>query len=684
LKKVALLLACVLVWLTSCSRLGPQQPPTNLLFIITDQHNAQSLGCAGSPDVKTPNLDRLAGEGVRFSSAFCQTAQCCPSRFSIWTGRYTRSHGVRFNSVREPLEEVTFAELLRDEGYATATIGKHHMSRSPKEHGFDEVVEMRDFDAAMQQETGRPWHRFVQWSTEFKPEDPARSGISPLSGDQHPAGFWTAKAIDFLRDNKDRPFCLWLSYFGPHPPIAPSPEFADLYAPEDLSLPANFFPERRRPPKPFERSVHRMYQHLDETQHRTLLAGYYGLVSQIDHNIGRVLDELDQLGLSERTAVIFTSDHGEMMAEHGLWNKQPLNHEGTVRVPLIVRAPGVQRGAVCDELVGLIDLMPTILEMCEQRVPGGVQGRSLNALLAGQAAEWRDVIFSEVAILNPTGWSLMARTKTRKYLLRRYEDGHSEQQLFDLEADPWERKDKFGSPAYSPDVEKLSAALANWEARTESAPYLPRDIHIVKAVDRSAIECELEFPDLTRNPFEAQLIVRTLESAAEPLRVLVPPGTELTWEPGALVSVDELALTVAPEAGSEARAPVRLYLKKPPFETMQAGGTTTPSRATTLLESLCQMHEVVLASDSVRQMAIWIAGERTGTDQLRHSEIFGENAGHPAYRTTNAKWVKSRRLVRESRLAAREDVSKFIATLEQLGLGNAEPELYDAIPKDPD
>jgi arylsulfatase A-like enzyme len=305
----------------------------NVLFIMTDQHSARALGCYGNNEVRTPNMDRLAAGGVLFERAFCQTPQCVPSRYSIFTGRYARSHGTYSNGQTQNSQEQTVAEMFKRAGYATATLGKHHMvmGAATQNHGFDLV-----FNAPG---TG------LTRDGMFLPYDEVHPGRSPvgktaLSNDDHPAGVITTEAIEFLRAHRDRPFVLWYSFSGPHTPICPSAPWADWYDSDKLTLPPGVNLIDRDMPG-VEGLLAKSGKYSENRYHRQTLAYYYGLVSQIDHNIGRVLDELDALGLSDNTIVVYTADHGEMMAEHGAWTKGRSGYDATIRVPLILPLPRV-------------------------------------------------------------------------------------------------------------------------------------------------------------------------------------------------------------------------------------------------------------------------------------------------------------------------------------------------------
>ncbi|MCU0914733.1 MAG: sulfatase-like hydrolase/transferase, partial [Planctomycetes bacterium] len=203
--------------------------------------------------------------------------------------------------------------------------------------------------------------------------------------------------------------------------------------------------------------------------HRRTLAYYYGLVSQIDHNIGRVLTELDNLGLSDHTLVVYTADHGEMMAEHGAWTKGRSCYEATIRVPMILRWPhALPAGKRIEELVCSIDLLPTLLEAAGQPIPANVQGVSLLPLMRGQNQEWRDTVFSEIGD-STQDTCIAVRRRRHKYVLFRDQGQTVHEQLFDLAEDPWEMHNRARDPARARILDQMRQALADWEARTPAS-----------------------------------------------------------------------------------------------------------------------------------------------------------------------------------------------------------------------
>ena len=464
--------AAGLLGLSSCGTLpkSGEGEKLNVLFIMSDQHNARALGCYGNDEIQTPNLDQLAGEGWQFSQAHCQTPQSCPSRYTLWTGRYAHSHGCRWNGVVEPLEEVTIGEIFSEAGYVTGTIGKHHMLRDPRKHGFAHLVSMPEYHEFLKAEQYPHPYQNGQWLP-FKISGPV--GPTDADNDHHPMGFWTSETIKFLRENRHNPFCLWYSFYGPHTPIIPSEPWAGMYDPSTLTLPGSFDYRRETVPQMLMQARNK-YRDMTEENHRKVLALYYGLVTQMDYNIGRVLEELERLGIADRTVVVYTADHGEMMTEHRAWTKFVLGLDATVRVPMIIRLPRmVTGGKEVTELVGLIDLMPTLCELAGLKYPEKVQGRSLVPLLEGRNIGWRKTIFSEIGYPGKgVGLCSIARTHTHKYIHN--ENGREPfEELFDLRQDPWETRNEVDNPEYAEILAQLKRDLKEWNETTDHAPMYP-------------------------------------------------------------------------------------------------------------------------------------------------------------------------------------------------------------------
>jgi arylsulfatase A-like enzyme len=443
----------------------------NVLFIMTDQHNVNALGCYGNSEVKTPIMDKLAKEGVLFEKAYCQTGQCCPSRYSIWTGRFARSHGLYANSMMENPEEVTVADLFSDSDYVTGTIGKHHMHMNeiPDKHGFDIVIDDKDFKSFIATENTAHYDIDGRWLPDYIHPGRSSVGASNVNNEHTYSGFITSQTIKFIQENKDRPFCLWYSFFGPHTPITPSEPWASMYDPEKLTLPPNNCYEFSYDIPGFSKTQTKSGEY-NEEYHRKTLAYYYGLVSQIDYNIGLVLDELKRLELADNTIVVYTTDHGDMSGEHGCWTKGLHGYDATLHIPMIIKLPGVlPEGMKTDELVCSIDLLPTLLDLTGHSIPEYIQGKSLTGLMRGNEKNVRKVAFSEIG--HPDKITVITAIGNRyKYVLYRQKHQIVYEQFFDKEHDPWEMKNEIDNTDYLNAISSLKRDLQDWETNTVSQP----------------------------------------------------------------------------------------------------------------------------------------------------------------------------------------------------------------------
>jgi arylsulfatase len=431
----------------------------NVLFIMSDQHNARALGSSGNQEVKTPNLDALAAAGAVFTHAICQTGQCVPSRFSIWTGRYARSTGTYANGQGQNPAERTVADLFDPAGYYCATIGKHHQDMTPENHnhGFALVKVIpvtRVYGKALPYDWAHPGRDLV--------------GEAKVPNEQHNAGMTAQTTIDFLKEHGSKPFVVWCSFYGPHTPICVSKPWSEMYDPKRVTLPPTWNQKDDELPG-MESFIRKSGQYGSEQLYRETLAYYYGYVSQIDYNIGRVLQALDDLRLSDHTIVVYTADHGEMMAEHSMWTKAETGYEATIRVPLIIRAPGLLApGTRVSNLACSIDLLPTLLSAAGLTIPANVQGKSLIPLANGRSVGWRKYAFSELGA-NVNTQAVTVTSETAKYVRYKKAGNVEYEQLFDLAKDPWETKNLARVAAYAPVREELKAALAHWEASSSTA-----------------------------------------------------------------------------------------------------------------------------------------------------------------------------------------------------------------------
>jgi arylsulfatase A-like enzyme len=484
----------------------------NVLFIMCDQLRWDHMGCSGHPFLRTPNLDALAARGVRFAQAYVQSGICGPSRMSYYTGRYVSSHGATHNRVPLSVGEVTLGWHLREAGRALALAGKTHVlpdARGMKrlqldgqhdlkallEEGWFKLVDRHDGHHAEPDSAYAQWLRAQgyaspdPWTDYVIAVEDAEGRV--LNGwkmrnarlparvkEQHSeTAYTTDVALDFMHRQGDDPWVLHLSYVKPHwPYIAPAPWHA-MYS-ENECLPVSRHPaERGEAAHPVMRAfqdeeVAQSFQ--DDACIRTVRPAYQGLVSQLDHHLGRLWAEMERLGRWKDTLVVFCSDHGDYLGDHWLGEKE-LFHDCIQRVPFILYDPSSEadatRGGVEERFVEAIDVVPTILDgLGLDAAEHVVEGRSLLGLTRGTAASWRDAVFSELdwtfrgarrRLGHPTGQhhAWMVREARWKYV--HWSSGHRPQ-LFDLESDPQEFHDLGADPALEEVREAMRDKLLAW------------------------------------------------------------------------------------------------------------------------------------------------------------------------------------------------------------------------------
>ncbi|MGH9720113.1 MAG: sulfatase family protein [Bryobacteraceae bacterium] len=435
-----------------------QSRRANLLFLMSDQHQREASGCYGSQEVKTPHIDQIASRAVRFDRTYCQAPVCVPARGSILTGRYPHAHGARILADPLPEEARTIAHFFRDRGYVTGAIGKMHFVDESRRHGFDHRLYEADFQQTLTAEEREQLRRDQGGA------DAVAGRPSGLPARFFQDNYYAEETVKFLRENRNRPFCLWSSFFMPHTPLVPMRQFYDRYDLSKLTLP-------QRPADDlaggFEghwiRAKERGWYQQTDGQLRRSLAGYYGNISQMDACAGRVYDVLRELGLDKNTVVVYTSDHGEMAGAHRMWTKHNM-FEQSVAVPLLISMPErMQSRTSRRELVEHIDLFPTLAELCGHAAPEGIHGRSFAALVQGRRHTQREYAYSEYYFCHNVftrddryvGKPPILMVRTDKWKLNSLSWGRSE--LFDLQKDPGEFRNCIDDSGNAGIVKELTA-----------------------------------------------------------------------------------------------------------------------------------------------------------------------------------------------------------------------------------
>jgi arylsulfatase len=476
----------------------------NILLLFTDEQRWDAMGCAGNDVLHTPHLDRLAASGVRFSQACTSTPICVAARHSLVTGhRGSRTHWVDNGKLPGPEPVLpTMMTMLHGEGYYNHAVGKLHFQG--RHFGLHSIDSMEECPGV------RVDDDYLLYLREQGVRTQAPHGLRDLLyfqpqsctvPEEHSPNRWVAdRSIDFLQGHAKhrgkQPFFLWSSWISPHPPFAPPEPYDTMYDPLRMELPVN----RSRPlstlPSPAWPHRARLDgAHLDNDRIKKLKALYYGLVSQVDHQIGRLLQELDNLGLTENTLVIFASDHGEMLGDHGLCQKM-VPYEASVRIPLLVRWPGkTEAGRVCGDPVGLTDLVPTLINELKLEYPGDwsfLTGESVLSKPGGGLASGRKQFVIDYGY-GRKRW-IAVRSETCKYV---YWAAGGYEELYDLAQDPDELNNLAGEQneklmefrRYALDWESkhgLADSLDGNEFKAYAEPGLPAEPLSLVAMNQGA------------------------------------------------------------------------------------------------------------------------------------------------------------------------------------------------------
>jgi choline-sulfatase len=455
---------------------APGRP--NVLWICADDFAPYVCGAYGDRRVRTPHLDRLAAQGVRFDRAYCSCPLSTPSRQAFLTGRYPRAVGVTLSPTPLPRSEATAGSLLRRAGYDTAALGKTHFY-SPLLHEFDLCVDLDEHCAWLGEKGPAPLPEGVEVLGPWRPfRDPPEVWLNAaclpygaVDADMSGA-FFAAHAERFLARPRDRPFFLLVNYYEPHSPFRFPVEYRGRHDPAAFDVP--------RPGPEDAAGIPPVFRGLTHAHKQGVRAAYYTSVEHLDADVGRVLDALERSGRAGDTLVVFNSDHGYLLGHHGRFEKHCC-YEEAVRAALLVRGPGVARpGRSTAALVELIDVLPTLLEWCGAEAPPNLHGRSLGPLLRGESEDHRGYVFVEYAdneegMIRSGRWKLVYCTGRRRrrdgYALDGPLPGRSVR-LYDLEADPGEFVNVAGRTEHAALVAGLLRLLADHVRRSSPRPRL--------------------------------------------------------------------------------------------------------------------------------------------------------------------------------------------------------------------
>ena len=428
--------------------------PPNLLIIMSDEHAPMFSSPYGHPLVQTPNLDRLAEDGITFTNAYCNSPLCMPSRMSFMTGKYIHHIAAWDNATPLASDEITWAHLLRAAGYDVVLAGKQHFGGPDQLHGFRTQL-ARDLHAERQ-------HALTDWENGTPPAKRPWQGLAQAgpgtTEEIEVDDLAETAALEYLREaaRKQQPWALNVSFIAPHFPLVVPQRFWNLYPLDEIDMPT--MPEGHLENQhPVYQRMRRMFGCVDfpEELVRRGRAGYYGLITYLDEKIGKLLNALEETGQTENTVVIYTSDHGEMNGEHGMWRKSNF-YEASARVPLQIRLPGhLQAGKRIDSVVSLVDLTATLVDLANAPLLGQLDGDSLIPLIQGTAPDWKNFAFSEYLAHGVARPMAMLRHGRYKF---NYSLGDAPE-LYDIVEDPGEFHNLADEPAYQAIREELEARL---------------------------------------------------------------------------------------------------------------------------------------------------------------------------------------------------------------------------------
>lgn len=443
----------------------------NLVFFLGEGVRWDEFSCTGNPIIQTPHQDRIAREGMRFSNAFVTHAVCAPSRASIYTGLHSHGTSVVDNRMRQaiPRDIPLVSDLLRNAGYEVAFLGKAHVKDGWRDREWDYYL---GFNGA-----GTNYYNPVLW------EGIHGTWTGPTTYEGYVDDLITDRALQWLDQPRDKPFCLFINFCAPHAPFYRPRRLLDLYNGVPIPKPATFDDDLKHPPYPGKPSAFvdarnkigtTILSNDDPRSLEELVKDHYAGVVDNDDNVGRVVQWLERSGQSDDTAIMLSSDHGFFLGEWRMFDKRFM-HEPSIRVPLMIRYPRmIKPGTVCERMALNIDLAPTLLELAGLPVPSNMHGRSLVPLLQGRAvADWRTDWLYEY--FEYPDWEQVRPhrgVRTERYKLIHYHKLPAfphlpeEFELYDLQQDPGEIHNLHGTPGYDSLANRLLDRLAELRRET--------------------------------------------------------------------------------------------------------------------------------------------------------------------------------------------------------------------------
>lgn len=476
-------IAIALVVFGTATILPAAEPKYNVLFIIADDLTYTAVSCYGNTVCETPNIDRLAARGMRFTRAYCQGTYCGPSRASFMSGYYPHATGeLGYKNPRPRIgDRATWSQHFMNSGYYAARVSKiFHMGVpggiEKGDDGADDALSWTErFNSP-----GPEWRAPGDGETLENNPDGTRPVVGgntfvvvEADGDDlvHSDGKTTAKAVDLIEKHRDEPFWLGVGFVRPHVPfVSPRKYYAPFKPYDKMVLPEKVEGDWDDIPKPGINYKTSVNMKMDIRRQKKALGGYYASVAFMDAQVGKVLDALERAGLEDKTIVVFTSDHGYHLGEHDFWAKVSLRDE-SAGVPLIVSVPGKKPG-VCHSLVELLDLYPTVSSLCGLDVPDRLQGKNISRMLDDPSYEVRDAAFC----VAPMRKGFLLREHDYAYI-QYGEDAESGIELFDMRTDEKQYTNLVNSPEYSQVLERLRAKMTAKlnEVRDNDLPAPPQE-----------------------------------------------------------------------------------------------------------------------------------------------------------------------------------------------------------------
>lgn len=450
----------------------------NVIVILADQLRGDSVGCSGNPIVRTPHIDRIAAHGIQFTAAFAQHPQCVPSRSSLITGRYPHVNGSTSNHLAMASNEQTLPELLQHHGYFTAAIGKIHLFEEKERSSYRYTMltggqtsnrttpeKLRPDYANWLQKHGY-WEQVLQHyanRSQAAYRENFQAVISPLPSEAYYDTWVGDRTVEFLQHlaASKQPFYLFVGFPNPHNPFEPPNEYASMYDPDQMPLPASFHSDlSKKPPQHKAYKTHGRtnlglnFEELTEDKLRRIIAYYYASITLVDDQIGKIMAALEATKLADDTLIVFLSDHGELLGHHGMLLKStdayPMLYDQSLHVPLLLRISQNSSPITVTEPVELVDLFPTITDLLGIPSPAELQGESLVPMIKGEGTTSHKAIYAE------SGAVKMLRGKRFK-LVHYPQQEYGE--LYDIQEDPLEMHNLYDDPAYAHIRAELQIAL---------------------------------------------------------------------------------------------------------------------------------------------------------------------------------------------------------------------------------